>query len=153
MKINFIKIYEKYKRLIKYSLFGILTAVVNFAVKYILLFLILDPTNWLELQIAVVLSWIAAVLFAYFTNRKYVFESTRTDKFKEFISFIVGRLTTLLLEMFIMWFFVTFLKLNSDLYVVIFTIIAQIVVIIGNYLFSKLFVFKKNKEGKNERKS
>ncbi len=153
MKINFIKIYEKYKRLIKYSLFGILTAVVNFAVKYILLFLILDPTNWLELQIAVVLSWIAAVLFAYFTNRKYVFESTRKDKFQEFISFIFGRITTLLLEMFIMWFFVTFLKLNSDLYIVLFTIVAQLVVIVGNYLFSKLFVFKKNKEGENERKN
>ncbi len=143
MKINFIKIYEKYKRLIKYSLFGILTAVVNFAVKYILLFLILDPTNWLELQIAVVLSWIAAVLFAYFTNRKYVFESTNKNKLKEFINFVLARLATLLIEMFVMWFFVTLLKLNSNLYVVVFTIISQVLVILGNYVFSKLFVFRK----------
>ena len=42
-----------------------------------------------------------------------------------------------------MWFFVTLLKLNSDLYVVIFTLVAQVAVVIGNYIFSKLFVFKK----------
>ena len=143
MKINFSKIYKKYKEIIKYSVFGILTAVVNFVVKYILLFLVLDPKNWLELQIAIILSWISAVIFAYFTNRKYVFESTNKDKFKEFISFVVGRILTLLIEMFIMWFFVTLLKLNSDLYVLIFTLISQVLVIIGNYVVSKLFVFKK----------
>ena len=143
MKINFSKIYKKYKEIIKYSVFGILTAVVNFVVKYILLFLVLDPKNWLELQIAIILSWISAVIFAYFTNRKYVFESTNKDKFKEFISFVVGRILTLLIEMFIMWFFVTLLKLNSDLYVLMFTLISQVLVIIGNYVVSKLFVFKK----------
>ena len=143
MQINFSKINDKYKEIIKYSAFGFLTALVNFSVKYILLFLILDPKNGYELQIAIVLSWISAVIFAYFTNRKYVFNSTNKNKFKEFISFILGRLTTLFLEMFIMWFFVTFLKLNSDLFVVIFTLLAQIVVIVGNYLFSKLFVFSK----------
>ena len=42
-----------------------------------------------------------------------------------------------------MWYFVTLLKLNSDSYVIIFTLLSQIVVIIGNYIFSKLFVFKK----------
>ena len=61
------------------------------------------------------------------------------------IFFVVGRLLTLLIEMFVMWFFVTLLKLNSDLQVVIFTIVAQIFVIVGNYVFSKLFVFKKEK--------
>ncbi len=141
---NIIKLYEKYKKIINYIIFGTLTAIVNIGVKYLLLFTLLDASNGFELQTAIVISWIAAVLFAYFTNRKYVFESTNNNKLKEFISFVIGRISTLLIEMFIMWFFITFLKLNSNLYVVIFTLISQAFVIIGNYFFSKLFVFKKN---------
>ena len=137
------ELYIKYKEIINYLIFGILTTLVNLITKYILLFTILDPTNGFQLQIAIIISWIAGVLFAYFTNRKFVFESKNENKLKEFISFVVARIATLLLEMFIMWFFVTLLKLNSDLYVVIFTLVAQVAVVIGNYIFSKLFVFKK----------
>lgn len=137
------ELYVKYKEIINYLIFGILTTLVNLITKYILLFTILNPTNGFQLQIAIIISWIAGVLFAYFTNRKFVFESKNQNKLKEFISFVVARIATLLLEMFIMWFFVTLLKLNSDLYVVIFTLVAQVAVVIGNYIFSKLFVFKK----------
>lgn len=137
------ELYIKYKEIINYLIFGILTTLVNLITKYILLFTILNPTNGFQLQIAIIISWIAGVLFAYFTNRKFVFESKNQNKLKEFISFVVARIATLLLEMFIMWFFVTLLKLDSDLYVVIFTLVAQVAVIIGNYIFSKLFVFKK----------
>ena len=136
-------LYIKYKEIINYLIFGVLTTIVNLIVKYSLLFTILDATNPIQLQTAIIISWIIAVLFAYFTNRKFVFESKSKNKLKEFISFVVARISTLLLEMIIMWFFVTLLKLNSNLYVVIFTIISQIAVIIGNYIFSKLFVFKK----------
>ena len=136
-------LYIKYKEIINYLIFGVLTTFVNLIVKYVLLFTILDATKPIELQTAIIISWIVAVLFAYFTNRKFVFESTTENKLKEFVSFVVARISTLLLEMLIMWFFVTLLKLNSDLYVVIFTLIAQVAVIIGNYIFSKLFVFKK----------
>ena len=137
------ELYIKYKEIINYLIFGVLTTLVNLITKYILLFTILNPTNGFQLQIAIIISWIAGVLFAYFTNRKFVFESKNQNKLKEFISFVVARIATLLLEMFIMWFFVTLLKLNSDLYVVIFTLVAQVAVVIGNYIFSKLFVFKK----------
>ncbi len=137
------ELYIKYKEIINYLIFGILTTLVNLITKYILLFTILNPTNGFQLQIAIIISWIAGVLFAYFTNRKFVFESKNENKLKEFISFVIARIATLLLEMFIMWFFVTLLKLNSDLYVVIFTLVAQVAVVIGNYIFSKLFVFKK----------
>lgn len=137
------ELYIKYKEIINYLIFGVLTTIVNLITKYILLFTILNPTNGFQLQIAIIISWIAGVLFAYFTNRKFVFESKNENKLKEFISFVVARIATLLLEMFIMWFFVTLLKLNSDLYVVIFTLVAQVAVVIGNYIFSKLFVFKK----------
>lgn len=142
--INKIKdLYIKYKEIINYLIFGVLTTIVNLVIKYILLFTILNPTNAFQLQVAIIISWIAGVLFAYFTNRKFVFESKNENKLKEFISFVIARISTLLLEMFIMWFFVTLLKLNSDLYVVIFTLVAQVAVVIGNYIFSKLFVFKK----------
>ena len=137
------ELYIKYKEIINYLIFGILTTLVNLITKYILLFTVLNPTNGFQLQIAIIISWIVAVIFAYFTNRKFVFESKNQNKLKEFISFVVARIATLLLEMFIMWFFVTLLKLNSDLYVVIFTLVAQVAVVIGNYIFSKLFVFKK----------
>ena len=137
------ELYIKYKEIINYLIFGVLTTLVNLITKYILLFTILDPTNGFQLQIAIIISWIVAVIFAYFTNRKFVFESKNYNKLKEFMSFVVARIATLLLEMFIMWFFVTLLKLNSDLYVIIFTLVAQVAVVIGNYIFSKLFVFKK----------
>lgn len=142
--INKIKqIYLNHKEIINYLIFGVLTTIVALFVKFILLFTILDASNGFQLQISVVFSWIVAVLFAYFTNRKFVFESDNRNKIKEFMNFIISRLATLLLDMFIMWFFVTILKLNTDLYVLIFTLISQVLVIIGNYVFSKLFVFKK----------
>lgn len=140
---KFKQLYLKYKELINYLIFGVLTTIVSLLTKWGLLFTILNSSNGFELQIAVVLSWIIAVLFAYLTNRKFVFESNNNNKLKEFTNFIIARLATLLLDMFIMWFFVTLLKLNSNLYVIIFTLVSQILVIIGNYLFSKLFVFKK----------
>ena len=139
-----LNLYNKYKEIINYLIFGILTTIVSLSSKCILLFLIFDATNALELQISIIISWIIAVLFAYFTNRKFVFQNSGKNKLKEFISFIIARLSTLFLEMIIMWFFVTFLKLNSDLYVIIFTIISQSIVVLTNYIFSKLFVFKKN---------
>ena len=142
--VNKIKqLYLKFKEIIYYLIFGVLTTIVALIVKWGLLFTFLNASNGFELQIAVVISWIAAVLFAYFTNRKYVFESKTDNKSREFINFIIARLATLLLDMFIMWFFVTLLKLNTDLYVLIFTLVSQILVILGNYIFSKLFVFKK----------
>jgi len=143
MKNKILEIYKKYKEVINYLIFGGLTTLVNLVVKYLLLFTILSPQNSIQLQTAIIISWIAAVTFAYFTNRKYVFESINKNKLKEFVSFFIARISTLFIEMIIMWFFVTLLKLNSNLWVVIFTIISQIVVIVLNYIFSKLFIFKK----------
>lgn len=140
---NIFTLYKKYKEIINYLIFGVLTTIVSLATKYLLLFTIFDASNAVQLQSSIIISWVVAVLFAYFTNRKFVFESTNKNKFKEFVNFVVARLATLLLEMLIMWFFVTLLKLNSDFYVVLFTIISQVVIIIGNYMFSKLFVFRK----------
>lgn len=143
MKI--IELYKKYEEIINYLIIGVLTTVVNLAVKYALLFTVLNASDATQLQIAVVISWIVACLFAYITNRKIVFKSKSTKILKEFIAFVSARLFTLILEMLIMFIFVTLLKLNSNLWVVIWSIVAQVVVIVVNYILSKLVIFKKEK--------
>lgn len=138
-----IELYKKYEEVINYLVMGVLATVVNLGVKYALLFTVLDASNPTQLQIAVIISWVAACLFAYFTNRIIVFKSKSKEILKEFISFISARILTLGMEMLIMFIFVTLLGLNSDLWVVIWSIVAQVVVIVANYIFSKLFIFKK----------
>ena len=144
MKI--IEIYKKYEEIINYLIIGVLTTIVNLAVKYALLFTVLNASDATQLQIAVVISWIVACLFAYITNRKIVFKSKSKKILKEFTAFISARLFTLVLEMLIMFVFVTLLKLNSNLWVVIWSIVAQVVVIVVNYILSKLVIFKKEKK-------
>ena len=139
-----VDLYKKYEEIINYLIVGVLTTIVSLVVKWGLLFTVLDPKNSVQLQVAVVISWIAAVVFAYITNRIFVFKSKSKKILKEIMSFFGARLLTLGLEMIIMWFFVTFLKLNSDLWVLMWTMVAQILVIIFNYIFSKLWVFHSN---------
>ena len=139
-----LKLYRKYEEIINYLVVGALTTIVNLAVKWGLLFTILNAKDAFELQIAVITSWVAGVIFAYVTNRIFVFKSKSKKILKEMLSFFAARLLTLGMEMLIMWFFVTVLKLNSDIWVLIWTVISQILIIIFNYLFSKLFVFKKS---------
>ena len=108
-----------------------------------MLFTILDAENGIQLQIAVVVSWIVACTFAYITNRIWVFESKSKEVIKEAIKFYVSRLATLGLEMLIMFIFVTALGLNTRMWVIVWTIFAQVVIVIGNYVLSKLIVFRK----------
>ena len=140
--IKFIKdMYIKYKEIVNYLIVGVLTTVVGLGVYYGLVFTVLNPKNPIQLQIANIASWIAAVTFAYFTNRKYVFESKSPDMLREAIKFYLARVGTLLMDMGIMFVGVTLLDMN-DKYVKLFV---QVVVTVANYVFSKLFVFKKEK--------
>lgn len=136
------ELYTKYKEVINYLIFGVLTTVVSLATKYLLLFTILDAENGVQLQIAVIISWIVACTFAYITNRIWVFESKSKEIIKEAIKFYASRLATLGLEMLIMFIFVTALGLNTRMWVIVWTIFAQVVIVIGNYVLSKLIVFK-----------
>lgn len=138
-----IQLYKKYEEIINYLVIGGLTTLVNLVVKYALLFTVLKAENPVQLQIAVIVSWIIACLFAYITNRKIVFKSKSEKIIKEFVSFVTARLITLGMEMLIMYIFVTALRLNSNLWVVVWSIVAQVVVVVANYVFSKLFIFKK----------
>lgn len=137
------ELYTKYKEVINYLIFGVLTTIVSLATKYLLLFTIFDAENGIQLQIAVVVSWIVACTFAYITNRIWVFESKSKEVIKEAIKFYVSRLATLGLEMLIMFIFVTALGLNTRMWVIVWTIFAQVVIVIGNYVLSKLIVFRK----------
>jgi putative flippase GtrA len=143
---RFKELYFKYKEVINYLIFGVLATILNLGVKYILLFTILDAAKPIQLQIAVIISWIVACLFAYFTNRIIVFKSESKKILKEVISFFTARLVTLGMEMFIMFIFITVLGLNSNLWVAIWSLVAQVVVIVSNYIFSKLIIFKKKEE-------
>lgn len=135
-----IDLFNKYKEIIMYLVFGVLTTVVSLVTYYLLTFTILNAENPLQLQIANVISWIVSVAFAYITNRKYVFDSKSKDILKEVSSFVGGRVLTLLMDMLIMFIFVTLLHFNDKL----FKLVSQVVVIVANYIISKLFVFKNN---------
>ena len=130
------ELYIKHKEIINYLIIGGLTFIVSMLSYYLCVITFLDPLNPIQLQIANVISWILAVTFAYFTNRKYVFESKNTNIIGEMTGFFTSRLATLFMEMLIMFLTVTVLKMNDK----IAKLIAQIVVIIGNYLFSKINV-------------
>lgn len=133
------KLYKKYKEIINYLIFGVLTTVISLLVYYVLTFTILDANNPVELQIANILSWIAGITFAYITNRNYVFNSNNKNIAKEASNFVIARVVTLIMDMVIMFVGVTLLNLNDK----IFKLISQVIVIVCNYLFSKIFVFKK----------
>lgn len=132
---------SKYKEIINYLIFGVLTTVVNLLTYYLLVLTILNPNNNIELQIANIASWITSVTFAYITNKLYVFNSKNQKLIKEMLKFYSSRLTTLFLDMFLMYIFITKLNLNDK----IIKLIVAIIIIILNYFISKLLVFKKNK--------
>lgn len=133
------ELYIKYKEIINYLIFGVLTTLVSLLTYYLLVYTFLNPNNPIELQIANIISWITCVTFAYITNRKYVFNSKDKNIIKEIIKFYSSRLSTLFIDMLIMFIFVTKLNFNDK----IIKIIVQIIIIILNYILSKLLVFKK----------
>lgn len=139
-----LKLYKKYEEIINYIIIGGITTVISLAVKYGLLFTVFSASDAVQLQIAIVISWIVAVLFAYVANRIFVFKSKDKNILSEMGKFIGARLVTLLMEAFVMWFFVTFLNMDNDVEVIIWTLVAQVIVLVGNYVFSKIFVFNQN---------
>lgn len=128
----------KNKEIIKYLIFGILTTLVN-----ILCFYILDKLN-VDIYINNTISWIVSVIFAFITNKLYVFESKSLDIktiFKEGTSFLGARIFSYFVDMGTIYLLYDGLRINK----LISKIVSNIIVIIINYVFSK-FIFKK-KEG------
>ena len=133
------KTYIKYKEIINYLFFGALTTIVSLATYYLLVITVLNPNNPIQLQIANIISWITCVTFAYITNRKYVFNSKEKNILKEIFKFYSARFLLLLIDMILMHIFVSILHYNDK----IIKIIIQIIIIISNYILSKLLIFKK----------
>lgn len=134
-------IIKQNKQIICYIFFGILATVINLATYYILSNTILNPNIPIQLIIINIISWIVCVTFAYYTNRKYVFKSHNKSKVKEIIAFYKLRLLTLIIELMLMYILVNKLQLNDK----IIKPTVQALIIILNYIFSKLCVFKKEK--------
>lgn len=135
-------LYMRYKEIVHYLIVGVLTTVVSLGVYYGLVLTVLDPGNPLLLQLANILSWVAAVTFAYFMSRKFVFESHSTKIRAEAARFYMSRVGTLLLDMLIMFVTVTLLGMNDKLA----KLLVQVVVTVLNYIFSKFLVFGKAKD-------
>ena len=120
-------------------LFGVCTTIVNvvvyWAAAYILKLSILPAT---------IIAWFLAVVFAYYTNRKWVFHSranTVNEIAKEMISFLGCRLATGIVDSLIMWLFVVVLYF----YDIIVKFVANVLVIILNYVASKVIIFGEKK--------
>ena len=135
-------IYYKNVEFWNYVIVGLLTTVVYILVKNLLLINFFDRDNTVHGQIVVYISWFAAVLFAYYPNRRFVFESKSKKYFKEFGLFLLGRLSTLILDAIITFGFQSVFGL-AGVALIIYNVVDQIVVMVGNYFISKIFVFKK----------
>ncbi len=136
-------IYHKNEELWNYLIVGGLTTVVSIGTKWGLYFTVLDVNDGFEAQAGVIISWIVAVLFAYVANRIYVFKSKSKNIFKELCSFLGARLLTLGMEALLTFLFFTLLGLTTNLWVIVVTFIIQVLIMVFNYIFSKIFVFKK----------
>lgn len=135
--MNIKALYQKYKDIIPYGIFGVLTTLVNVAVYWIAA----HPLG-LGTMPSTVFAWIMAVLFAYVTNRKWVFHSTAITAVeirKEILSFFICRLATGVLDWVCMFIFVDLL----GFYDVAIKVLANILVIILNYVASRLVIFKR----------
>lgn len=118
-----------------YLIFGILTTIINIVSFFLF-------NKLFSYKLSNTIAFILAIVFAYVTNKVYVFESKKEEKteiIKEFIFFIGSRLFTFVLDMILMVLFIEALFMN----VLISKIIANIFVIILNYILSKKLIFKK----------
>lgn len=128
---------KKCKVVLLYIIFGIFTTIVNVVVYGLAAYKAHMPTVF-----SAVIAWIMAVLFAYVTNRKWVFHSDAANHKEicaEIMNFFGARLTTGIVDWMCMWYFVDILRIN-DIFI---KLACNILVIILNYLASVFFVFKK----------
>ena len=142
----------KYRELITYVVFGVLTTLVNWAVYTVLILALPDGmAESAKLTLSNAVAWVAGVLFAFITNKIWVFESKSFKPvilLKEFISFVAARAATGVLEIFGVPLLVK-IGLNQTLFGVdgaIAKAVVSVAVVILNYVFSKLIVFRKKKD-------
>lgn len=131
------KIFTEHQDILVYLVFGVLTTAVNY-----LVYLPLLNIAGLSAAICNILAWVAAVAFAYLTNKPFVFRSydwSMQAVLPELTKFVSCRLTSGILETVIILVTVDLLRWDGNLW----KLITSVLVVILNYIFSKFFVFKK----------
>jgi putative flippase GtrA len=143
------KLWKKYKRheeIINYLIAGGFTTVVSLGAKFICAATILDAdVPWQNMTLSFI-NWIVGVIVAYITNRGFVFKSQEKNIVKEAGKFVAARIVTLPLDAVVNILLVNLLGVDYR----VSTFISAVLVVIANYIFSKLFVFRKKKEPKAE---
>ncbi len=130
-------LFVKYRSPILYVFFGGCTTLINWAAYY-LLYSVAGVRN----VPSTVIAWILAVAFAFITNKLWVFDSRAFDKktlLREIWTFTAARLATGVLDVVVMYFAVDVFALNANVW----KLLSNVVVIVLNYVFSKLIVFKR----------
>ena len=130
------KLYNKYREIIDYIIFGGLTTMVNIVVFYIF-----DTLLGWPYLIANAVAIVLSILFAYITNKLFVFKTkdmTAKENIVEFLKFIGFRLVSGLADMAAMWLLVDLISIDTN----IAKLLTQFIVVVLNYVFSKLFIFK-----------
>jgi len=135
----------KNREIIIYVIVGGLTTIFSWAVFGICtLFLEVEgPGHEIENAAANTIAWVAGVLFAYPLNRKWVFQSTNKEIIKEFFGFSASRLSTWVMDIVIMYLMCNKLCMNEWIAKIF---ISSPIVMVANYVFSKLLIFKKQKK-------
>lgn len=131
----------KHREILVYLIVGGLTTVVSWAAKFIWNFAFYAGTAYptvVQNFILSVVNWVAGVAFAYPMNRRFVFQSKNPDILKEACGFVMSRVATLILDIVMMQVLVL---LGMNVYIA--TVIVAVLVIVGNYVFSKFLVFNK----------
>jgi putative flippase GtrA len=124
---------KRYKEILWYLFFGVLTTAVNWIV-----FQFCEEVLAINWSIANVIAWVAAVVFAYGTNRTVVFRSKSPKILREFLVFTQFRVLSLLMEMAIMFLLIELLGMEPFPS----KVVTSVVVVVSNYFFSKTVIFK-----------
>ncbi len=142
------RLFAEHREVVMYLIFGVATTLVNWVVTFLLQKVFgLAAYGW-QFVLTNAIAWVAAVLFAFFTNKKYVFESKTTGKtafFAELVKFVGARLATGAIEITLPTMLVS-AGLNQSLFSFKgfwAKAVTSVIVIVLNYVFSKLFVFRK----------
>ena len=134
------KLHVKYRELIVYVIVGGITTVINWGVSFLLDAFVFDSSVPLQNTIINVIAWFVAVVASFPMNRKWVFQSKNPNWVGEFFGFTASRLTTLGIEELVMLLCVNVFGISFRISKVF---IASVLVIILNYVFSKILVFRK----------
>lgn len=133
---------KKYEEILTYLIVGVMTTIVSWGAAYLGKLVLDTDIAWMNTANNT-FSWAAGVLAAYPMNRKWVFKSTNPKIIKEFTGFAASRVSTLLLDVAIMWLTVNVIHMN---YWIAKIFISSVIVTVGNYVFSKLLIFNKKQD-------